>query len=358
MTAKQIKKAVKKAAKSKKEKKKHHPPDSATITKQNLLTITAFRYNYVTDIKYHSLVISLYQIREWLQVEMYDLGFKPTPRGQVVGDFTIVHKNNKHPTIEVGKAHFSDGSISINPEIMAPLNEQEWDYKIEYGTKVKGILIVESKSMFDFLLNFEFHTKHNVIVVALSGYPDQAARAFVNRLVKISEESGSCVHVFGATDCNQDGFRILSLFEETLGFRLKWVGAYPSDIRDVMDEPHVKSNAQKLSKRNQTMLKRSVKEKFIDNNDFRKDQIEILKKMKRKYEFEVLEAIRPGMAIKLLTKYMGIQDRVQRIQDGIQEKKRKRDDSSEETEKKNRKHTHKSSEETACETETETEYEP
>jgi DNA topoisomerase VI subunit A len=292
------------------------------------LTITSFRYKYMTDVKYAQILRILDHLKIWMGVELYDMGFTPLPRGKFIGDFKIAHKNDSSNIFQVGTGYGSNGAVSIDPEIMAPEPEQRWDYQIEFGTKVKAILIVESFSMLEFLRCAKFHTKNQVIIVAANGKPDRATRAFVKQLLALSKKSeaykDSDIPVFGAADCNPSGYAILHGFERTLGKPLQWVGAFLKDI-----EPHIETikdvtdNAQVLTDHDTAMLNKSAWN-FAGENDSRRAEVESMIRLEKKFEFEILESIKPGWAIDLLRWYMfGIDPPIE-----PPTKKRKQDSSS------------------------------
>jgi DNA topoisomerase VI subunit A len=268
-----------------------------------MMTYTAFRYAYFTHLSRSCVRSATKHVRTLLGVELYSVRLYGAPRGMAMGDFTIESKDGMTKIVPA-KSYSHEGAVAIGRDVLAPVEDQQWEYKIDFGTKITSILIVESRSIFEYLRMADFHTKNNAIVVCGSGYSDYATQLFVRQIVKQSETiyGKEGVPVYGAVDCNPHGMLILNGYEGTLGRRVNWIGTWPSDVLPYVDHESVLDNQQELTDRDRAILDNSITKFICDAN--RHSEVEQMKKTGKKYEWEILEGVEKGLGVKLLAKRM------------------------------------------------------
>jgi DNA topoisomerase-6 subunit A len=119
--------------------------------------------------------------------------FKPEEHGgSVAGALTIVDRNRSTGAeVRIDCTKFGSGAYTV------PSNVEH----LQFETKAKFILVIETGGTFDRLNTGEFWRKSNCILVEMGGVPTRACRRFVRRLgedVKIP--------VYAFTDCDPYGF--------------------------------------------------------------------------------------------------------------------------------------------------------
>ena len=119
--------------------------------------------------------------------------FKPEEHGgSVAGALTIVDRNrNTGDEVRIDCTKFGSGAYTV------PSNVEH----LQFETKAKFILVIETGGTFDRLNTGEFWRKSNCILVEMGGVPTRACRRFVRRL---GEEVKMPVYAF--TDCDPYGF--------------------------------------------------------------------------------------------------------------------------------------------------------
>jgi len=113
------------------------------------------------------------------------LGFIPEEKGgDVAGRLTVVDKDrDTGKQIKIDCTKFGSGAYSI------PISVEE----LEFETKAKFILVIETAGMFQRLVKHNYWKKANCILVSMGGVPTRACRRFIRRL---SDEKKLPVYVF------------------------------------------------------------------------------------------------------------------------------------------------------------------
>jgi DNA topoisomerase-6 subunit A len=121
-----------------------------------------------------------------------ELRFVPQEHGgAVAGDLIVVDQDlDTGETIEIDCTKFGSGAYSV----------PSWVEHLQFKTKAKFILAIETHGMFQRLQSHNFWRKSKSILVAMSGVPSRACRRFIRRL---SEECKIPVYAF--TDCDPYG---------------------------------------------------------------------------------------------------------------------------------------------------------
>ena len=93
--------------------------------------------------------------------------------GEVAGELIVIDRDRrtKRP-IEIDCTRFGSGAYSV-PTVVEDL---------KFRTKAKFILAIETKGMFERLVEEDFYDKHHCILVSMGGVPSRACRRFVRRL--------------------------------------------------------------------------------------------------------------------------------------------------------------------------------
>ncbi len=112
--------------------------------------------------------------------------------GEVAGELIVVDRDRKTgKPIEIDCTKFGSGAYSV-PTVVEDL---------KFKTNAKFLLAVETKGMFERLVEEEFSDKHHCILVSMGGVPSRACRRFIRRL---SDERKLPVYVF--TDGDPYGY--------------------------------------------------------------------------------------------------------------------------------------------------------
>lgn len=109
-----------------------------------------------------------------LGVNREQLGYIPEERGgDVAGPIVVVDKNPvSGQTVRIDCAKLGTGAWSIPSRV-----EQ-----LEFETRAKFILVIETASLFQRLVHHLFYEKASCILVSMSGVPTRACRRFIRRL--------------------------------------------------------------------------------------------------------------------------------------------------------------------------------
>jgi DNA topoisomerase-6 subunit A len=113
------------------------------------------------------------------------LGFIPEEKGgEVAGRLIVVDKDrDTGRKLKIDCTKFGSGAYSI------PISVEELDFE----TKAKFILVIETAGMFQRLVKHNYWKKANCILVSMGGVPTRACRRFIRRL---SDENRLPVYVF------------------------------------------------------------------------------------------------------------------------------------------------------------------
>ncbi len=93
--------------------------------------------------------------------------------GEVAGELVVIDKDRKTgEPIEIDCTRFGSGAYSV-PTVVEDL---------KFKTKAKFILAVETKGMFERLVEEDFYDKYHCILISMGGVPSRACRRFIRRL--------------------------------------------------------------------------------------------------------------------------------------------------------------------------------
>ena len=93
--------------------------------------------------------------------------------GEVAGELIVIDRDRRtKKLIEIDCAKFGSGAYSV-PTVVEEL---------EFRTAAKFILAVETKGMFERLVEEDFYDKHRCILVSMGGVPSRACRRFIRLL--------------------------------------------------------------------------------------------------------------------------------------------------------------------------------
>ena len=108
------------------------------------------------------------------RVNREQLGFIPEEKGgEVAGELVVIdHDRTTGERIEIDCTRFGSGAYSV------PISVEE----LEFKTKAKFILAIETAGMFQRLNNHSFWRTNNCILVSMGGVPTRACRRFIRRL--------------------------------------------------------------------------------------------------------------------------------------------------------------------------------
>ena len=128
-----------------------------------------------------------------LHVNREQLNFRADEHGgEVAGELIVIDRDRKsRKRIEIDCTRFGSGAYSV-PTVVEDL---------EFRTGAKFILAVETKGMFERLVEEDFYDKHHCILVSMGGVPSRACRRFIRRL---ADEKKLPVYVF--TDGDPYGY--------------------------------------------------------------------------------------------------------------------------------------------------------
>lgn len=150
--------------------------------------------------------------------------------GEVAGELIVIDRDRRSgKRIEIDCTRFGSGAYSV-PTVVEELGFQ---------TKAKFILAVETKGMFERLVEEDFYDQHHCILVSMGGVPSRACRRFIRRL---ADEKKLPVYVF--TDGDPYGYfniyRTLKVGSGNAAHlneffcvpQARYLGVTPEDIHD------------------------------------------------------------------------------------------------------------------------------
>ncbi len=112
--------------------------------------------------------------------------------GEVAGELIVIDRDRRSgKRLEIDCTRFGSGAYSV-PTVVEQLR---------FRTKAKFLLAIETKGMFERLVEEDFYDKHHCILVSMGGVPSRACRRFVRRL---SDNKKLPVYVF--TDGDPYGY--------------------------------------------------------------------------------------------------------------------------------------------------------
>ena len=112
--------------------------------------------------------------------------------GEVAGELIVIDRDRRtKKPIEIDCTAFGSGAYSV-PTVVEDL---------KFKTKAKFVLAVETKGMFERLVEEDFFHTHHCILVSMGGVPSRACRRFVRRL---ADDHNLPVYVF--TDGDPYGY--------------------------------------------------------------------------------------------------------------------------------------------------------
>ena len=112
--------------------------------------------------------------------------------GEVAGELVVIDRDRRTKRrVEIDCTKFGSGAYSV-PTVVEEL---------EFRTKAKFILAVETKGMFERLVEEDFCALRHCVLVSMGGVPSRACRRFIRRL---ADERGIPVYVF--TDGDPYGY--------------------------------------------------------------------------------------------------------------------------------------------------------
>jgi len=112
--------------------------------------------------------------------------------GEVAGELVVIDRDRRtRKLLEIDCTRFGSGAYSV-PTVVEDLR---------FRTRAKFILAVETKGMFERLVEEDFYDKHHCILVSMGGVPSRACRRFIRRL---SDANKLPVYVF--TDGDPYGY--------------------------------------------------------------------------------------------------------------------------------------------------------
>ncbi|HOK39995.1 MAG TPA: DNA topoisomerase IV subunit A [bacterium] len=124
-------------------------------------------------------------IEAMFEVNREQLGFIPEEKGgDVAGRLIVIDKDpSTGKTLRIDCTKFGSGAYSI------PISVEE----LEFETKAKFILVIETAGMFQRLVKHSYWDKANCILISMGGVPTRACRRFIRRL---SDAKNLPVYVF------------------------------------------------------------------------------------------------------------------------------------------------------------------
>jgi len=113
-------------------------------------------------------------VEAMLAVNREQMNFRADEHGgEVAGELIVIDKDRRtKKPIEIDCTAFGSGAYSV-PTVVEDL---------KFKTTAKFILAVETKGMFERLVEEDFYDKHHCILVSMGGVPSRACRRFIRRL--------------------------------------------------------------------------------------------------------------------------------------------------------------------------------
>jgi DNA topoisomerase VI subunit A len=160
-----------------------------------------------------------------LQVTREALGLIASSKGLCCGSINLMDRSGTSQWNE--ENYRDDEGFSITSEWLKPPNKR--DFSIVPLTSATCIVVVESESFYQHLVQGKFWLNYKCILVAGKGFPDVATRACVFAL-----HNELHLPVYGIADCNPFGAHILYTYqngyENQFGVPLRWLGLRPSQV--------------------------------------------------------------------------------------------------------------------------------
>jgi len=101
------------------------------------------------------------------------LRFVPEEKGgEIAGRLIVIDRDSKGKKLTIDCTKFGSGAYSI------PIDVEH----LEFKSKAKFILAIETAGMFQRLLKYDFWDKKNCILISMGGVPTRACRRFIRRL--------------------------------------------------------------------------------------------------------------------------------------------------------------------------------
>ncbi len=121
-----------------------------------------------------------------------ELRFVPDQHGgSVAGELVVVDTDlESGERIQIDCTKFGSGAYAV----------PSWVEHLEFKTKAKFILCIETQGMFQRLQSHKYWKKANCILVSMGGVPTRACRRFVRRLSESAK-----IPVYAFTDCDPYG---------------------------------------------------------------------------------------------------------------------------------------------------------
>jgi DNA topoisomerase-6 subunit A len=121
------------------------------------------------------------------------LRFKPEEHGgSVAGALTIIdRRRNSNERIRIDCTNFGSGAYTVPSSVE----------HLEFETKAKFVLVIETGGAFDRLNTGEYWRTANCILISMGGVPTRACRRFIRRLADDKK-----LPVYAFTDCDPYGF--------------------------------------------------------------------------------------------------------------------------------------------------------
>lgn len=164
-------------------------------------------------------------------VSREQLRFVPDQHGgSVAGRLVVVDRDiDTGEKIEIDCTRFGSGAYAV----------PSWVEHLEFKTKAKFVLCIETQGMFQRLASHKYWDKANCILVSMGGVPTRACRRFVRRLSETNK-----IPVFAFTDCDPYGianiYRTLKVGSGNAAHinqffcvpKVKYLGLTPDDIEE------------------------------------------------------------------------------------------------------------------------------
>jgi len=223
-------------------------------------------------------------IEAMFAVNREQLKFFPDEKGgEIAGKLTVIDKDRQTgKPIKIDCMKFGSGAYSI------PTSVED----LKFQTSAKFILVIETASMFQRLVNHSYWKKANCILISMGGVPSRACRRFIRRL---SDDKTLPVYVF--TDGDPYGYaniyRTLKVGSGNAAHinkyfcvpRARFLGVTPQDIVDYKLPTHPLKEVD--VKRAKDMIKNDP---FFQSHKDWKKQVELMIKLGKRAEQQAFAA--------------------------------------------------------------------
>jgi DNA topoisomerase VI subunit A len=203
--------------------------------------------------------------------------------GAVAGELIVIDKDlDTGEPIEIDCTRFGSGAYAV----------PSWVEHLQFKTKAKFILAIETQGMFQRLQSHNYWRRANCVLVSLGGVPTRACRRFIRRL---SEQSKIPVYAF--TDCDPYAFgniyRTLKVGSGNAAHinqffcvpEVQYLGLAPNDIKQFDLGKATHPLGEEDIKRAQAAIKNDP---FFQNQKPWREAIEMLLKMEIRAEQQAL----------------------------------------------------------------------